>query len=126
MHSGTVGADRRARVTIGAFDREGRVHPVEAVVDTGFTGNLTLPAESIRRLGLPYIGNRTFELANGQQSRFEIYLGSVSWHDRERYVVTLQSGGAPLLGMALMWGSRVTVDALSGGAVEIEELVSPR
>ena len=93
-------------------------------MDTGFTGNLTLPAESIRRLGLPYIGNRTFELANGQQFRFDTYLGSVSWHDRERLVVTLESDGAPLLGMRLLWGSRLTMDALGGGAVEIEELVT--
>ena len=109
-------------MTIDALDREGRAHSVEAVVDTGFTGSLTLPAESIRRLGLAHIGNRTFELANEQQSRFDIYRASVSWHDRARYIVVLQSEGAPLLGMALLWDSRLTLDALDGGAVEIEEL----
>lgn len=107
---------------LGALDRAGRVLPVEAVVDTGFSGNLTLPAESIRQLGLPYIGNRAFELANGQQSRFEIYLAAVSWHGRERYVVTLQSDGEPLLGVQLLWGSRLTMDALPGGPLEIEEI----
>ena len=124
MPSGTVGADRRVRLTIETLDREGRAHPVDVVLDTGFAGSLTLPPETIWLLGLLYIGTRTFELADSRQVRFDTYLGSVSWHDRERLVVTLESDGAPLLGMRLLWGSRVTMDALTGGAVEIEELPS--
>ncbi len=124
MPSGTVRADRRAQLTIETLDRDGRSHPVDVVLDTGFTGSLTLPPETIRLLGLLYIGMRTFELADSQQVRFDTYLGSVSWHDRERLVVTLESDGAPLLGTRLLWGSRVTMDALAGGAVEIEELAT--
>ena len=92
------------------------------VLDTGFTGYLTLPADSIRLLGLQPVGQRTFELANGELSEFEVYLGSVSWHGRPTDVLVLQSDGVPLLGMTLLWGSRITVDALIGGAVEVEEL----
>ena len=35
-------------------------------------------------------------------------------------VTTLESDSTPLLGMALMWGSRLTVDARQGGEVLIE------
>ncbi len=122
MIRGTVGADQRALVTIEAFDGEGRLQPVEAVLDTGFTGDLTLPADDIRRLGLRPAGQRTFELANGATFDFDVYLGSVSWHGRASDVLVLEADGAPLLGMAMLWGSRVTFDAASGGAVTIDEL----
>ena len=125
MHRGRVSADQQALVTIDVFDGEGRPQPLEVVLDTGFTGYLTLPEQSIRQLGLPPVGQRTFELANGELSEFQVYLGSVSWHGRPSDVLILQSDGVPLLGMTLLWGSRVTVDALAGGAVAIEELAPP-
>ena len=95
---------------------------MEAILDTGFTGYLTLPQESIRQLGLRSVGQRTFELANGDLFDFQVYLGSVSWHDRPNDVLVLESDSVPLLGMTLLWGSRVTLDASTGGEVTIEEL----
>ena len=104
------------------MDGEGRPRSVEVVLDTGFTGYLTLPPESIRQLGLPSVGQRTFELANGELFEFQVYLGSVSWRGRPSDVLVLQSDSVPLLGMTLLWGSRVTMDALNDGEVTIEEL----
>ena len=104
------------------MDGEGRPRSVDVVLDTGFTGYLTLPPESIRQLGLPSVGQRTFELANGELFEFQVYLGSVSWHGRPSDVLVLQSDSVPLLGMTLLWGSRVTMDALNDGEVTIEEL----
>lgn len=124
MHRGRVSADQQALVTIDVFDGGGRPHSLEVVLDTGFTGYLTLPEDSIRLLGLPSVGQRTFELANGELSEFQVYLGSVAWHGRPSDVLVLQSDGVPLLGMTLLWGSRVTVNALSGGEVVIEEVAS--
>ena len=120
--SGRVTSDQQALVAVDIFDGDGRPRSVEVILDTGFTGYLTLPQESIIHLGLPSVGQRTFELANGELFDFQVYLGSVSWHGRPSDVVVLQSDGAPLLGMALLWGSRVTMDALSDGEVGIEEL----
>ncbi len=104
------------------FDGDGRPQSVELVLDTGFTGYLTLPPESISQLELTSVGQRTFELANGELFDFQVYLGSVSWHGLPSDVLVLQSDSDPLLGMALLWGSRVTMDALNDGEVGIEEL----
>ena len=104
------------------MDGEGRPRSVQVVLDTGFIGYLTLPPESIRQLGLPSVGQRTFELANGELFEFQVYLGSVSWHGRPSDVLVLQSDSVPLLGVTLLWGSRVTMDALNDGEVTIEEL----
>ena len=108
------------------MDAEGQPRSLEVVLDTGFTGYLTLPSESISQLGLPSVGQRTFELANGELFDFRVYLGSLSWHGRPSDVLVLQSDSVPLLGMALLWGSRITMDALNEGEVTIEELPPPR
>ena len=72
---GKVSADQQALVAVEIMDGEGRPRPVEVVLDTGFTGYLTLPPESIHQLGLPSVGQRTFELANGELYEFQVYLG---------------------------------------------------
>ena len=126
MIRGRVSGSQRALIAVEIIDRDGLPQPVEVVLDTGFTGYLTLPLESISQLGLPSVGQRTFELANGELFDFQVYLGSVSWHGRPSDVLVLQSDSDPLLGMALLWGSRVTMDALNDGEVGIEELSPTR
>ena len=54
MITGTVNADREPVVRIRVRDRNGRNHEFAAIVDTGFTGSLTLPLNVITALGLPW------------------------------------------------------------------------
>ena len=122
MIRGKVSGNQQALIAVDIMDGDGRPRSVEVVLDTGFTGYLTLPSQSINQLGLPSVGQRTFELANGELFDFQVYLGSLSWHGRPSDVLVLQSDSVPLLGMALLWGSRVTMDALNDGEVAIEEL----
>jgi clan AA aspartic protease len=104
------------------MDSAGHFESLEVVIDTGFTGYLTLPTDTIQLLGLPSAGRRIFELANGERFGFTAYLATVSWHGRLSDALVLQSDSAPLLGMDLLRGSRVTMDVLEGGHVIIEEL----
>ena len=122
MIRGKVTGDQQALVTVDIMDGEELFRPIEVILDTGFTGYLTLPTDSIQELGLPSVGRRTFELANGELFEFEAYLATVEWHGRLSDALVLKSDSAPLLGMTFLWGSRVTVDALTDGQVTIEEL----
>ena len=122
MISGSVSADQQALVTVEIIDGSGSPQPLEVVLDTGFTGYLTLPSESIEQLDLPFVGQRTFELANGELFRFDAYLAAMSWHGSLRDALVLQSDSTPLLGMTLLWGSRVTLDAVTRGEGTIKEL----
>lgn len=122
MIKGKINSSQQALVTLDIIDGEGRIRSLDVVLDTGFTGYLTLPTGSIRQLGLHSVGERTFELANGELFVFEAFLAAVSWHGHLRDVLVLKSDSAPLLGMTLLWGSRVTMDALTDGEVTIEEL----
>ena len=122
MIKGKVSGDLQALVIVDIMGGEGRPQSLEAILDTGFSGYLTLPTESIQQLGLRSVGQRTFELANGDLFEFEAYLAAVSWHGSLTDALVLKSDSAPLIGMTLLWGSRVTVDALTDGEVTIEEL----
>ena len=122
MIRGKVNVNQQALISVDVMDGEGRPRSLDVILDTGFTGYLSLPRESINQLGLSSIGQRTFELASGELFEFQVYLGSVSWHGRPSDVLILESDSVPLLGMTLLWGSRVTMDALNGGEVTIEEL----
>ena len=124
MLRGEVTPGTQALITIDILGSDGHSESVEAAIDTGFSGHLTLPAGIISRLGLPHAGWRHFELANGERFRFRICLGLAIWHGHPHEVHILESECDPLLGMALLWGSRVTLDATAGGRVAIEEFAS--
>ena len=122
MIEGKVNQALEARITIEVVGSGGQIHAVEAVLDTGFTGALTLSPDVIRLLELTLIGGRIASLANGELVRLNSWRGTVLWHGRPRRILVLQSDGVPLLGMGLLRGSRITLDVLDAGAVVIEEL----
>ncbi len=122
MIEGTVTGNQQALVTIEVIGGNDSSLSLDAMVDTGFGGYLTLPADAIRQLGLRPVGRRTFELANGELFDFEAYLGAVRWHGQPTESLVLKSNGVPLLGMTLLWGSRIVVDVLTDGKVTIEDL----
>ena len=112
----------RVAITVANIQEPDRFLNLEFLVDTGFTGYLTLPPESIGQLGLPKLGEVQVVLANGVESRFETYAGSASWLGQSRRVPIIENDSEPLLGMAFVWGSRLTVEGWDGGIVSIEEV----
>lgn len=95
---------------------------VEAVLDTGFTGHLTLPAGTVGALDLPELGSEELALADGSTEIASVHRATIEWHGRSRTVPALALGGDPLIGIAMLGGSRLTMDATPGGDVLIEEL----
>ena len=118
MIEGTVRERQRslkAQIDIDIINNRGYPQCLRVTLDTGFTGHLALPLNLIQKLGLQHTGPRPLELANGEISDFEEYLAQVSWHGHLSDVYVLETNSAPLLGMALLKGSRVTADVLTGG-----------
>lgn len=95
---------------------------IEAVLDTGFTGHLTLPRVVVERLALPLVGSAESVLADGSVVLEDVCLATVLWHGRERPVRVLVFDATPLIGMALLRGSELRVRAEPGGEVIVEEL----
>ncbi len=100
----------------------GSEEEVEAVIDTGFDGELTLPSGTIRRLGYPYAGSAGGTLADGNEVQFDYHEGRVLWHGTARPVAVIAAEGQPLVGMALLRGSRLTMEAVPGGGVLIQDM----
>ena len=111
-------------VACGIMDGDGRMWPLEASLDTGFTGDLALPIIAIRRLGLPRLGERVFTLADGRRDTMNAYSGTLIWHEHPLDVIVIQSEGAPLIGMGTLWGSQIILNAVDDGSVIIEEITS--
>ena len=119
---GTVDAQGEARASLDLRDADGQIHPIAAVVDTGFNGQLTLPREAIQELNLAAAAPIVVTLATGTREVLNTWRGQIHWHDRLRTIRVLESRGNPLLGMGLLAGSQLTIQARVNGDVMIEEL----
>ncbi len=98
----------------------GQSQRIDAVIDTGYNGYLTLPAQLVTALQLPFAGHRRGMLADGSVTRLDVFMASVQWHGKPKAVLISQAAGTALVGMSLLEGSRLTIDIEDGGAVTIE------
>lgn len=120
---GVVTAADEAVLEVDVVDlSEDRRERVEAVVDTGFTGHLTLRPETVERLALPIVGSAESILADGSTTIEDVCLARVVWHGSSRPIRALIADATPLLGMSLLRGSELRMRVVRDGDVWIEEL----
>jgi clan AA aspartic protease len=114
MMTGRVTALREATIRLTVAGPYQHQQVIETVLDTGFTGFLTLPSHVVHTLQLPFVGHRRATLGDGSTVVLDLYLATVFWHEQERAILVLQAEGGPLMGMALLDGNRVIlhIDAL--------------
>ena len=120
--AGAVNAAGEAVLALEVRNDSGERETVAAVVDTGFTGFLTLPRAIVDSLSSPLLGSAPATLADGSTTILEIYEVLVNWHGRPRPVECLIVEGDPLAGMTLLHGNALRIQVVEGGAVEVEEL----
>jgi clan AA aspartic protease len=97
---------------------------VDTVIDTGFSGFLTLPSDLILALDLTWKGRDVATLGDGTSCVFEVYIAIVIWDGQYREVYINESETVPLIGMKLLRGYNLRIQAIEGGAVAIELLSS--
>ncbi|NJK50126.1 clan AA aspartic protease [Candidatus Gracilibacteria bacterium] len=95
---------------------------VDAVIDTGFTSFLSLPLSIIADLGLPWHYRDVGTLGDGSEVVFEIYKAAVIWDGQNQIIDVAASEADPLVGMSLLYGFKVQIEAVEGGTVTIEAL----
>ena len=120
MIEGVVNAALEAVGTLPLQGPDGQVREVEAVIDTGYTGYLTLPPALVDELELPfaYVG-RAF-LANDDQVEFDVHDVTVLWGSHLRQIRAAATGSAPPVGMLLLDGHDLSVQVRDGGQVVIQ------
>lgn len=95
---------------------------VDAVIDTGFTSFLSLPLSIITDLNLPWHYRDVGTLGDGSEVIFEIYKAAVIWDSQNQIVDVAASDADPLVGMGLLYGFKLQIEAVEGGTVTIEAL----
>jgi clan AA aspartic protease len=120
--TGSVNADREAVVRIRLHDVNGQEQEFAAIVDTGFTGEFTLPPNFIMSLGLPWKELSTAILADGSQVLCDVYEATVVWDGQVLAISVDEADSEPLIGMALMDGFRNLIEDMAGGLVQIERI----
>ena len=120
MIEGVVNANLEAVVILPLQDLSGQTREVEAVVDTGFNGYLTLPPMLMEDLELPVVGDGEAVLADGSEAAFDVYGVTVLWDGQPMYVETGAVGVDALVGMALLDGHNLNIDVEDGGRVLIQ------
>ncbi len=122
MISGTVNANREAVIRFPVRGPSGQEQEIEAVIDTGFNGFLTLSPTIVAALGLPLLGRGRAVLANGSEELFNVHEVTVIWDGQPRVVETDAADTDALVGMSMLYGYRLQVHAIDGGPVTIEAL----
>jgi clan AA aspartic protease len=120
MIFGAVDAKLEAHVQLFVEDVTAQTHPVDVIVDTGFSGFLTLPSAQIAALALPWIAQDRLALADGSIHLIDVYSAFIIWDGQSRQTRVYSVDVAPLVGMKLLEGHEVRISVVPGGLVYID------
>ena len=120
MITGAVNANLEARIPLLLQDASGGNHHVDAVIDTGFSGFLTLPSALIASLNLAWLCRQQGLLADGSVQVFDVYTATVLWDGQSRIVEAERIDAVPLVGMEMLHGFELRVKVARGGSVAID------
>jgi len=95
---------------------------IEFVIDTGFTGDLSLPSAAVTLINLPFLYELPANLANNSWVDIPVHEALIIWNGEERVVNVLATGKRPLLGTGLLNGYELSIQFIESGLVTIQEL----
>lgn len=122
MITGVVNPNREAIIQLVVTGPRGQHQEIEAIIDTGFTGFLTLPPAVVAALGLSWLSRQPGILADGSVDIFDVHVGSVLWDSQPRVVEVEAADTEPLVGMSLLAQYSLHIDVTNGGVVTITAL----
>lgn len=122
MIHGEVNADLEAIVPLLIRDAAGQVHQIEAIVDTGFSGFLTLSPALVAAMGLPWLCEDEGVLADGSAVAFNVHRARVMWDGQPREIDTEAVDVQSLIDMAMLEGHQAAIEVKIGGNVTIQAI----
>jgi clan AA aspartic protease len=122
MIHGVVSKNREATISLVIVNESRQTKLITAVIDTGYTGFLSLPSEIITELNLSWTGIDRGTLGDGSEVTFEVYAAKVIWDGEYRDIPINEAETDPLIGMSLLYGYDLHIQAVEGGSVTIKLL----
>ena len=107
---------------IHVFGENGVTTRVEAMVDSGFVGGLSLKPDLVDSLQLRRVRTERAYLADGSSAECDMYRVDVHWQGDVRNVEVVSLNGPTLIGMGLLRGSELRMVVEEAGEVEITPL----
>lgn len=121
MITGYVSVDQLAIIEISVQGQQQTVR-IDATIDTGFNGFLTLPPYLINLLHLPWFSKGRVTLASGDEEMVDVHLATIIWDGTPRRLLIDMADNTPLIGMALMRGYELHIQNVDNGAVTLRKL----
>jgi clan AA aspartic protease len=122
MIIGNVNSRREAIVQFAVLGEKNQQQGIKAIIDTGYTGFLTLPSAIIETLGLIWYMQEEGLLGDGSLCMFNVYEASVIWDGQIKPIEINESETEPLVGMGLLEGYELNIQGFAGGLVTIKAL----
>ena len=122
MITGMVNADIEAVIQLVVVGPNRQQRTVDAVIDTGFSGDLTLSTAVIASLSLTWLGRELGILADGSTDLFDVYSAVVLWDGQPRSIEVEAANTQPLVGMNLLHRHSLHMEVVNGGPVQISSL----
>ena len=114
--------DLRCLVEVEIMDGNGMFRSVHAKLDTAFTGEIALPSSDFESLGISNDRDQIVNLADGSQRLVPSCTATVRFGEREisAKILNLLNARHPLIGMEILLGYSIHIDALPFGDIRIE------
>jgi len=97
MMSGVVNSYREATLSVVVGNSKGQRQVIDTVIDTGFSGFLSLPSVIIIALDLPWSASDIVTLGDGSETLFDLYTAIVIWDGQYCDIYIAESETEPLL-----------------------------
>ena len=126
MIHGVVDDRLQPLIVITVLGPLGISQEVEAVIDTGVNGFLSLPLQTVAALGLGSTGRGTVVLADGSRRSVPVYEAEALWERGQVTGPALAVDGRPLIGCRLLRDCQCLIDFVPGSRVLITAVPTTR
>lgn len=122
MIRGSVNDELEPWIELTIQNQRGEGVTIQALLDTGFNGFLTLPASWLLDLGLECITQVRVTLADGHETISDVYTALALWNGTLIEVDVEAADTDPLVGMALLAGHDLQMRVVPNGEVAISRV----
>lgn len=122
MISGTVTTNFDPLLPLTLVNEDGIQRHVDAVIDTGFNGWLSIPLDLIEEMQFSWRHKAWVILADDSEAPCDVFDGAVVWDGHTRRIPIDCGGETPLIGMRLLENHVLQMMVTPNGSLTIDAI----